>query len=63
MRIAHNILAKKSEGKKPSGRPRRTSEYNTKIVVREIGCENPNWFHMSEDSNQYLVAVRWTINL
>jgi hypothetical protein len=37
MRNAYKILARKREGKKPIGRPRRRWEDNIRMNVREMG--------------------------
>jgi hypothetical protein len=53
MRNAHKILIRKSEGKRPCGRPRRRCKDNIKMVLSEIGWEGMNWMHLSQDKDQW----------
>jgi len=41
---AYSILGGKLEGKRPLGRPRRSSGENIKTHLREIGWEGVEWF-------------------
>jgi hypothetical protein len=36
--VVYNVLVRKSEGKKPHGRPGRRWEDNIKIDIQEVGC-------------------------
>ena len=39
----------RSEGKRPSGRPRRRWKDNIKMDLREMGCDPRNWFYPTQD--------------
>jgi len=47
------MLVKKTEGKKPLGRPRHRWEDNIRMDVREIGWEGMNWIHLVQDRKQW----------
>jgi hypothetical protein len=47
------VLFRKSEGKRPLGRPRRRWEDNIKINLREIGWEGVDWMHLDQDRDQW----------
>jgi len=49
MRNAYKILARKSEGKKPLGKPRHRREDNIKIDLQEISCEDEEWIRVVRD--------------
>ena len=53
----------KSEGKRPSGRPRRGWEDNTKMDLREVGCDPGDWTARAEDSDQWRAYLRAVMNL
>jgi len=38
-RGVYRVLVRKSEGKRPLGRPRRRWEDNVKMDLQEVGCE------------------------
>ena len=42
----------KPEGKRPLGRPRRTSEDNIKIDLRLVGYDPGDWIDLAEDRDQ-----------
>jgi hypothetical protein len=42
-----DILARKSDGKRPLGRYRRRGEDNARMVIRKIGCECVDWIHLA----------------
>ena len=47
-RGAFKILAEKSTGKRPLGRPRRRWEENIKIDLKEIGINTRDWVDWEE---------------
>ena len=51
-RNAYRVLMGKPEEKKPLGRPRRRWEDNTKMDLREVGCEPGEWIDLAEDRDQ-----------
>jgi hypothetical protein len=44
---AYNTLVRKSEGKRPLGRPRRKWEDNVRIDFRKLGLEGVDWMHLA----------------
>jgi hypothetical protein len=47
-RKAYRILLRKTEGKRPLGRPRRRWEDNIEMDIRETGSGDINWIHLAE---------------
>jgi hypothetical protein len=45
----YGILVRKSEGKRPLGRPRCRWVDNIKMGLREIGWGGMDWIHLAED--------------
>ena len=62
-RNAFRVLMGKPEGKKPLGRPRRRSEDNIRMDLREMGCDPGEWIDLAEDRDQWLAYVRAVMNL
>jgi hypothetical protein len=56
-------LVGKSEGHRQLGRPRRGWEDNIKIDFREIGLENVDWIHLTQDRGQWWALVNTAMNL
>ena len=52
-RNAYRVLVGKPEGETPSGRPRRRSEDNIKMDLREVGCDPGEWIDLAEDRDQW----------
>jgi len=52
MRNAYRILVGEREGKSLFGRPRRGSEDNIRIDVREIGLNVVDWIHLAQNGDQ-----------
>jgi hypothetical protein len=48
-RNVYGVLAWRSEGKRPLGRPRRSWEDNIKMGLREIGIDVANWIQLAQD--------------
>jgi hypothetical protein len=46
-RNAYSILVRKSEGKRPLGRPRRRWENNIRMDLREIGWGGMDWIYLA----------------
>jgi hypothetical protein len=63
MRNIYNILAGKTEGRKPLGRPRRRREDNIRRDLVEISCEGVDWIHLAQDRDQWRAAVNTVMNL
>jgi hypothetical protein len=62
-RGVYRVLAGRPEGKRPLGRPRRRWEDNTKMDLREIGIDGPNWIWLAQDSVQWWPFVNTVMNL
>jgi hypothetical protein len=60
---AYNILAGKSEGKRPLGRLRQRWEDNIRIDLKEMGLEGVEWMHLAQDRDQRLALVNILKNL
>jgi hypothetical protein len=60
-RNAYRILARKPEGKRPLGRPRRRWVDNFKI--REIGWVGMNWVDLAQDRDQWSAFVNTVMNI
>jgi hypothetical protein len=48
-RGVHMVLVRKSEGKRPLGRPRRRWEDNIKMDLQEVGGCRGDWMELAED--------------
>jgi hypothetical protein len=44
-------------------RPRRASEDNIKIDLRETGCDDMEWIHLAQDRDQWRAIVITVKNL
>jgi hypothetical protein len=53
----------KPEGRRPLGRPRRRSEENIKVDLREIGWSVIDWVHQAQDRDQWRALADTEINL
>jgi hypothetical protein len=52
-----------SEGKRPIERPRRSSEDNIKMDLREIGWNGMDWIHLAQDRNLWWALVDMVMNI
>jgi hypothetical protein len=57
------ILMRKSEGKRPLGRPRRGWVYNIRMALREIGCNDMDWIDLGQDRDLWRALVSTVMNL
>jgi hypothetical protein len=48
VRVAYNILVRRSEGRRPPGRPRRRWEDNIRMDLGEIGFGDVDWIHLAQ---------------
>ena len=62
-RKAYTVLVEKLEGKRPFGRPRRRTEDNIKMDLREVGSDPGDWIALGEDRDQWRAYVRAVMNL
>jgi hypothetical protein len=63
VRSAYNILVGRPEGRRPLGRPRRRSEDNIKMDLREIGFEDVDWIHWAQDRDRWRALMNTVMNL
>jgi hypothetical protein len=61
MRSAYKILARKSQGKRLLGRPRRKRDI--RIDSKKIGWEGVDWIHLPQDREQWQAVVNMVMNL
>jgi hypothetical protein len=57
------ILVRKSNGKRPHGRPRYGWVDNTKMNLTEIGNSNVDWIHVTQDRVQWQAVVNTVMKL
>jgi hypothetical protein len=62
-RDVYRVLVGSPEGKRPLGRPRRRSEDNIKMDLREIGIDGANWIRLAQDRAQWRACVNTVMNL
>jgi hypothetical protein len=62
-RGVYRVLAGRTEGKRPLGRPRHRWEDNIKMDVREIGIDGANWIRLAQDRVQWRACVNTVMNL
>jgi 3-oxoacyl-ACP reductase-like protein len=48
-RGVYRVLVGKPEGVTPFGRPRRRWEYNIKMDLKAVSCEDVGWNHLARD--------------
>jgi hypothetical protein len=51
------------EGKRPIGRPRRRSEDNIKMELREIRWDGMGWIDLAQNRDQWRALVNTVMNL
>jgi hypothetical protein len=49
---AYSILVRKSEGKRPLGRHRRSWEDNIRMDLRETEWKDEDWMHLAQNRYQ-----------
>jgi hypothetical protein len=55
--------ARKPEGKRPLGRPRRRWVDNIKMDFRKIGWDGMDWIELAQDREQWRALVHTVMNL
>jgi len=61
--LKHNILDRKSRGKRPLGRPSLRWEDNIIMNLRKIGWEGVDCIHLAQDRDQWWALVNTVIKL
>jgi hypothetical protein len=54
---------RKSEGKRPLGRPRCRWEDNIKMDLQEMGCGGMDWIELAQDRDRWRALVNAVVNL
>jgi hypothetical protein len=62
-RNAYRILVRKSEGKRPLGRPRCRRVDDIKMGLTEIGWGGIDWIDLAQGRDQWRALVNTVINL
>ena len=62
-RGVHRVLVGKPEGKRPLGRPRRRSEDNIKMDLKEVGGGCGDWMELPQDRDRWRALVSTVMNL
>jgi len=62
-RGVQRVLVGKPEGNRPLGRPRRRSEDNIKLDLRELGGGCGDWMELAQDRDRWRALVSTVVNL
>jgi hypothetical protein len=62
-RNVYRLLARKPEGKRPLGRPRRRWIYIIKMDLLEIGLSVVDWIGLAQDRYRWRALVNSVMNL
>jgi hypothetical protein len=62
-RGVYRVLVGRPEGKRPLGRPRRRSEENIRMNLRETGIDGADWIEVAQDRVQWGTCVNTVMNL
>lgn len=62
-RDARRFFVRRSEGKRPVGRPRRRLRITMKMFLQELGLEGVDWIDLAHDKDRGRPAVRAVIEL
>jgi hypothetical protein len=63
MRNKYKIVIRKSEGKRPHGKPRHRWEDKIRIDLREIGWEDVDWMHLTWERDPWWTLVNSVMNI
>jgi hypothetical protein len=56
-RVVQRFLVRKSEGKRPLGKPRRRWVDYIKMDLQEVGCEGTAWIDVAQDRDSWRALV------
>jgi hypothetical protein len=62
-RNAYRLLVRKSEGKRPLGKPRRRWVDNIKMDLLDIGWGGVDWIGLAQDRDKWRALVKAVMNL
>jgi len=62
-RGVYRVLARKPQGKRPLGRPRRRWEDNIEVDFQEVGCGDMDWIELAQDRDRWRALVNAVMNL
>jgi len=60
-RVVRRVLVRKTEGKRPLGRPRHRWEDNIKMYIREVGGGG-DWMELAQDRDIWRALVNTVMN-
>ena len=61
--FAARVLVRKSEGRRPVGRPRLRWEDNIKMDLQEMGGGYGDWMELAQDRDRWRALVSTVMNL
>jgi hypothetical protein len=61
-RGVYRVLVRKSDGKRPPGRPRRRWEDNIETDFQEVGCGGMDWIDKVQDVDRWWALVNAVMN-
>jgi hypothetical protein len=62
-RGVYRVLDRKTEGKRPLGRPRSRWENNIKMDLQEMVCGGMDWIKLVQDRDRWRALVNAIMNL
>jgi len=62
-RCVYRVLVRKSEEKRPLGRPRRRWEDKITVYLQEVGCGGVDWIELAQDRDRWRALVNAVMNL
>jgi len=62
-RGVYRVLAGKSEGNRPLGRPRHRWVDNIRMDLQDVGCGDMDWIGLAQDRDRWQTLVSAVMNL